>query len=439
MVAKIWIEKEKHNLYCSYVLDFINNHPINGGRLFFDITEDRNKADLSYAQSTRLDDQEIIQIPVQNLFFGSLKVNNRELSINTYHAKPKNVFAIEGGNRGINDFFDGKMFAFDWLETIFFHISRYEEFHFDPTLRNQWEMMPEKDQILVKHKLHHTPVVDELVNAILVALGHPSSVVKSNWSLSHDIDYLSRKKGFQNKFRQFLSFVKYGSSIKSAFKHAFTKEQQDYHDFSFLETGDIPIAKRIYFHVGGDHVFDPEKMDERQELIQKLASEALSKGYEIGLHPSYLAAEDPVLFLKEKSFLEKLIGQKIELSRQHYLHFDFEKTLDILEQNGIQEDSSLGYNEHVGFRCGTGFNYFLFNWKLKAKSTVKEQPLIWMDSAQRYEVGKQSSLFYLKAIKFFESNKIGTQLNINIHNHYWTDYKLYGIDLSQYLKEIKRK
>ncbi len=434
----IWIEKEKYIPYCSYVLDFINHHPLNGGRLFFELCEDRKTANVEYTHTPNMDNPNAIQIPVQNLFFGSTQVNNRALSVNTYHAKPKNVFAIEGGNRGINDFFDGKRFAFDWIETIFFHLSRYEEYHFNPVMRNQWDMMPEKEQILVKNKLHHFPVVDELVTAILVTFGFPVLNVKSKWSLSHDIDYLSRKQGLQNKIKQFLFFVKYGSSIKSAYKHAFTKEHQVYSDFSFLDSSDQAISKIIYFHVGGDHIFDPGRTEDRQAQIQKLATEALDKGYEIGIHPSYLAAKNDELFQEEKTLLETIIGQKIELSRQHYLHFDFENTLDILEKNNIREDSSLGFNEHVGFRCGTGFNFYLFNWKLKAKSSVIEQPLVWMDSAQRYEVRKQAVLFNQKAIKFLESNKINTQINLNIHNHYWVDYQLIGIELVEILKQIRR-
>ena len=104
MVMNIWIEKEKYIPYCSYVLDFINHHPLNGGRLFFELCEDRKTANVEYTHSPNIDNPNAIQIPVQNLFFGSAQVNNRALSVNTYHAKPKNVFAIEGGNRGIKPF-----------------------------------------------------------------------------------------------------------------------------------------------------------------------------------------------------------------------------------------------------------------------------------------------------------------------------------------------
>ena len=121
---------------------------------------------------------------------------------------------------------------------------------------------------------------------------------------------------------------------------------------------------------------------------------------------------------------------KISKSRQHYLHFDFHKTIKYLENNKISEDSSLGYNEHVGFRCGTGVPFYLFNWSIMAKSKVLERPLVWMDSSQMNLHKKTGFSFQDGVSHFFKNNKFNTQIEINIHNSSWVDFKYFGVNLA---------
>jgi len=66
--------------------------------------------------------------------------------------------------------------------------------------------------------------------------------------------------------------------------------------------------------------------------------------------------------------------------RSHYLCFDYQKSFKILEQAGIQYDSTLGYWESIGFRAGISFPFYPFNIEENRPFRVLEIPLIVMDT-----------------------------------------------------------
>ena len=49
--------------------------------------------------------------------------------------------------------------------------------------------------------------------------------------------------------------------------------------------------------------------------------------------------------------------------------------------SGIRHDSTLGFAEREGFRCGTCHPYPLYDWQQQQESSVIEHPLIVMDGS----------------------------------------------------------
>ncbi len=92
-----------------------------------------------------------------------------------------------------------------------------------------------------------------------------------------------------------------------------------------------------------DNLYDIE-----DTTLKEVFKNALSKGYEIGLHPSYAAFNDKNQFFKEKVKLEKVTQQKITSSRQHILHYNITETPKVLERTGIKNDYTLGLQVRIG-------------------------------------------------------------------------------------------
>ncbi len=54
-------------------------------------------------------------------------------------------------------------------------------------------------------------------------------------------------------------------------------------------------------------------------------------------------------------------------------------TWQIWEDNGMEVDSTCGYADKEGFRCGTGDEFSVFNILSREKLKLKERPLVVMD------------------------------------------------------------
>lgn len=432
----IYIENVKLKLVLCYCLDFINGHPSTPKDIKFSISNSLESSSAVYT-STKIDEKKLF-IPAQNLIFGKNIVNTNYLFLNAYSVKDSTLYSVERKKKEKTSFITQSSFGFDWMETIFFHLTRYEERHFDPSMRNQWDMMPEEKQILVRNNLHQTPVLDVLIPEILKSFGIQPVQFETIKTISHDIDYLFKPGGVSYHLRRVASIFKYTRSLKRAFTYMISKKSDVFEDTSFLDSGQSFNHKTIYFLLGGNHPFDVKISNKRSNEITKMANKAVNKGYTIGFHPSYLAATNDELYASELSALESLLNTKISTSRQHYLHFDILKTIAILQKNKISKDSSLGYNENVGFRCGTGVKFYLFDWINMTSSNIIEHPLVWMDSSQLYQSKRTRERFISLTQSFFKKNNNGTSIELNIHNSTWEDYRFYDIDLSQiYQLDVK--
>ena len=430
MEIKYFIDQEENRVFAEYVFEFFNHHPYLSEGYHFVGVDHIVEADLIYGNHHGSVNK-AFYIQPQHLIFSDKVYPNEALFINRYQWGEEDLFSVENTQKS-GAFLEGNKFGFDWIEMVFFHLSRYEEFHFPTDERNQWDLMPEQKLLLVLNDLEQRPVVDELVMAVLKAMDIPVRATQFSLCITHDVDHMVNP---DSRMRSVLSALKHGHKKRYVFDYT-----RYFEDFTFL----IPIykiEKVLYLHTGGNHRYDGMKnMDDKgQTLFKKLIKEAKALHYNIGLHPSFLAATNAELFFQEKQKIEEVADVSINRSRQHFLHFDVKKTIGILESAGIDEDSSLGYNEYIGYRCGTAASFFLFDLQHKKASKVKERPMIWMDSAQ-WAVARRDPDFFMKgAIDFISNLPRIAGVVFNFHSHYWSTYRKYGLDLSLLMDLLVQK
>jgi hypothetical protein len=109
------------------------------------------------------------------------------------------------------------------------------------------------------------------------------------------------------------------------------------------------------------------------------------RGHEIGLHPSYESYKDFRMLRAEYETLRRTadelgIFQEQWGSRQHYLRWENPTTWQILNAVGLDYDATLGFADHVGFRCGTCKEFPVFDLKKRQPMRLRERPLIVMDN-----------------------------------------------------------
>lgn len=102
-------------------------------------------------------------------------------------------------------------------------------------------------------------------------------------------------------------------------------------------------------------------------------------GCEVGLHGGYYSCNDPHAIKTEKERLESVLGKKIIGYRNHYLQFSIPDTWEILQDLGFTYDTTLGYNEGIGFRNGMCHPFRPYNLITEKSMDILEIPLIIMD------------------------------------------------------------
>ncbi|CRX38759.1 polysaccharide deacetylase family protein [Estrella lausannensis] len=126
-----------------------------------------------------------------------------------------------------------------------------------------------------------------------------------------------------------------------------------------------------------DRVFFEGKSAKLSDVICKLKD----AGFDIGLHGSYFSAVEPHLLKEQKERLEHELKMPIVTARQHWLHFKMPLTPSLIADAGITADTTLGYNRNVGYRAGTGYPFFFYDYERQKKISLLEVPMILQDGA----------------------------------------------------------
>ncbi len=121
--------------------------------------------------------------------------------------------------------------------------------------------------------------------------------------------------------------------------------------------------------------------DRQRCSVTEMIREIDRRGWEIGLHPSWYAYNDVDELKRQKAALEQALEHDVLSIRQHYLHYDIRVTPRVQTDAGFQYDSTLGFNNNIGFRFGTCCPWYLYDLKHEKDLPIIEIPLIIQDVA----------------------------------------------------------
>jgi hypothetical protein len=128
---------------------------------------------------------------------------------------------------------------------------------------------------------------------------------------------------------------------------------------------------------GRDHLIHRYELSRPRYL--KVLRRCLEAGKDVGLHGQVHVIEDAAGIRAEVEKISRLAGTPIFLNRQHYLRWDAATTFAHLEAAGICVDSTLGYNDTPGFRCGTAWPFLWFDYAADRPTRLMEVPLIFAE------------------------------------------------------------
>lgn len=280
------------------------------------------------------------------------------------------------------DFSNG-LFSNDEISTLAFFLSNYYE-HFksnNSSLDDPYNRITFKDSFFYDMGYNRTyPFVDSILINIAKRHGFNFRSGKKLF-ITHDVDLLNlpKKKDFLRliyymlkdfKPIQILQVIIYKllwfNPYNLNFLYIIHELTGTFGDFLFL-------TQKQPFVSGG---YDFEELDN----IKKVILNHPKHGVGIHYNDDYLSQGINL------DKLEKKFEINIRAGRAHYLLFNPATSLDILSKSGLSIDSTLGYNDMIGYRNGTSHPFYPWDWTNDRVSNVLEVPLIVMDGTLRFSM-----------------------------------------------------
>jgi hypothetical protein len=282
-----------------------------------------------------------------------------------------------------------QVFHFDVFSAVFYFISRYEEWQqFTKDKHGRFEA---SESLLFKNKVHLKPVVDFWINEFkdfIVSHNPELPFIEKKFTVVSTIDvdnlYAYRHKGVWRSFGGGLKdllkldFKNFAARIK-----VISGREKDPFDIyeeiaDFCSQNKIPL---IYFFLLRSGTPFDRTVHPGSPAFKKVFELIDEKKVKIGLHPSYHAAFEPDQLSKELALLSGRLGRTVNLSRQHFLRFDIRTTPNLLLQNGLLTDFSMGFASTPGFRAGTSNPFYYFDFSKEKASELLFVPFCTMDGA----------------------------------------------------------
>ncbi|MEZ4893026.1 MAG: polysaccharide deacetylase family protein [Saprospiraceae bacterium] len=318
----------------------------------------------------------------------------------------------------------------DLFASIFFMLSRWEERV--NSARDMHDRFPAAESLAYKAGFLQRPVVNEWVDLIwnmLVKLGWNGTRPTRQYRLllSCDVDHPKQWWQFSDRFKSLGGALIIRRSIGEALylikNQLFTrKDPYDVFDewqalfeqnrlivqFNFM--GKRPMESDCWYPLHHPYVLN---------LIRNLSEQ----GHEIGFHPGYESYNNPALFLEELNSLQSVSPKPVEAGRQHYLRFQIPETWQTWDSVDLKRDSTLGYPEEPGFRCGICHDFPVYDLENRKVLALREQPLIAMDVtlAKYKKYSPEEGAACLHAL-YLEVKKHRGDFTLLWHNSSWNSY-----------------
>jgi hypothetical protein len=283
---------------------------------------------------------------------------------------------------------DSIVFYVDILAATLFMLSRWEEVGDHPSDRHQ--RFPATASLAYQQGFLDRPLVDEyalIFQAWLRAIlpGWQPRTSSFRVFLTHDIDRPVHRRPWKALARvaagDLLKRHAPLTAMRTLSSRILLRNDECYAGFAkLMELSEQYGLESTFFFMAAasgpyHHGYDPRSRPYRQ-MIQR----AVARHHQVGFHAGYDAVEDFERFRAQRDRLAEVVGRTDMGGRQHYLRFRVPATWRLWERAGMRYDSSLGYADCEGFRCGTCHPFRPFDLEQDRTLELWERPLIAMDS-----------------------------------------------------------
>ncbi|SEQ71638.1 hypothetical protein SAMN05421824_2121 [Hyunsoonleella jejuensis] len=296
---------------------------------------------------------------------------------------------------------DKSAIPFDIFAASFYMLSRYEEYL--PQRKDQYGRFIATESLGYKHGFLHQPVVDIWAYKFKDALQQqfpdfkfPQRAYRITPIIDVPSPYHYKLKGvmrslggtlkdffrlrFKSLYTRYAVLFGFKHDPYDTFKYIINKQKQT--QFKFL----------VFFFIGSYSTFDKGININKRKYVSLIKH--IADYCRVGLKASYFSVNDLDVLKKEKRQMEDVINTSLRASRYSFSKFNLPESYRNLVQLEVNEDYTMGYVNHVGFRAGSCTPFLFYDLDYEVQTPLKVCPFQIMDFA----LLKQASLLDKKKV-----------------------------------------
>lgn len=277
---------------------------------------------------------------------------------------------------------------FDVFSASFYMLSRYEEYL--PHVKDKYGRFSATESLAYKNGFLNQPVVDIWAYKFKDALQKQFPDFKfpqRNYSITPVIDvpsaYNYKLKGlmrtfggvindltrfkFKNLYFRFAVLLGFKHDPFDTFKYIINRQKNS--SFKFL-----------FFFLIGDYSTYDKGINPNKKKFASLIKQ-VGDYCRVGLKVSFLAIEDENILKKEKLKMEDILNANLKASRHSFSKLNLPESYRNLIALEVQEDYTMGYVNHIGFRAGSSSPFLFYDLDYEVQTPLKIFPYHMMDYA----------------------------------------------------------
>jgi hypothetical protein len=319
---------------------------------------------------------------------------------------------------------------FDLFSAAFYLISRYEEYL--PHIRDHFDRFEAESSLAFNHQFLTKALVNRwtLIFSDFIKLKYPNIQFKKTefqFISTIDVDnaFAFKQKGSMRSLGGYVrGLVNLNwKNIIDRSKTILGKMQDPFDTYAFqLELQKKYNLKVVYFFLLGDYGVNDKNLPSNNLHLRKLIKH-LSDYALIGIHPSFGSNANADQVKKEISRLSGIIHRDVKHSRQHFSCLQFPQTYQRLIEFGIEEDYSMGYHNHPGFRASISTPFNWYDLETETETQLRIVPFSFSESTLKFSVKSKPGEAIQKVIPLIEEiKKTGGTFTSMFHNESLGDY-----------------
>lgn len=325
-------------------------------------------------------------------------------------------------------------YPFDIFASCFYLLTRYEEYL--PHKKDEYGRYAHENSLAFREDFLHLPLINFWLDDFKKRLQKIFPELKLrhayfNYIPTYDIDeaYAFKNKSVLKNAGGFLKSIFKGqwSVVKSRWEVMLNHEADPYDAYDWMDQlhNKARLEPIYFFHTGLEKGRYDKNISPLETSMQKLISDHSAK-YNIGIHPSWQSGDKEELLSEELNILEKIIGKKITLSRQHFIRFSLPHTFRRLVAAGIKEDFSMGYGSINGFRASVASSFYWYDLKKESVTNLLLRPFCFMEANSFFEQKYLPQRAFEEMMHYYHTVKaVNGQLIFIWHNNFLGTYPLF--------------